>query len=286
MTGGGAAFHHAADAASVVQAPRGDGPLRRKGRLAAGPYRTRRPRRSVAHRARDGADHRGVGVGIFQSRAGGDCAGDACADPRGARDERQDVAAPGHVSKTWNALRARGVHFIGPEEGLLACGYEGVGRLWPVEGIVEAAERLLAGFDSRRQATACRSLDVDSRTSIGCRCESQTLTRAHTGAPAYKSVAVKILVTAGPTREPTRSRALPEQPLLGQDGYAIARAAVDAGHETVLVSGPVALSAAGRRAPRFRDHQRRDVRGGTFMGRVGGRVRVVRGRRGLPPRAH
>ena len=41
-------------------------------------------------------------------------------------------------------LRARGVHFIGPEEGLLACGYEGIGRLWPVEGIVEAAEKLLA----------------------------------------------------------------------------------------------------------------------------------------------
>ena len=40
-------------------------------------------------------------------------------------------------------LRTRGVHFIGPEEGLLACGYEGVGRLWPVDGIVEAAERLL-----------------------------------------------------------------------------------------------------------------------------------------------
>ena len=39
---------------------------------------------------------------------------------------------------------ARGVQFIGPEEGLLACGYEGVGRLWPVDGIVAAAERLLA----------------------------------------------------------------------------------------------------------------------------------------------
>lgn len=42
-------------------------------------------------------------------------------------------------------LRARGVEFIGPEEGLLACGYEGVGRLWPVDGIVEAAEKLLVG---------------------------------------------------------------------------------------------------------------------------------------------
>jgi phosphopantothenoylcysteine synthetase/decarboxylase len=35
--------------------------------------------------------------------------------------------------KTW------GHEFIGPEEGMLACGYEGVGRLWPVEHIVERA---------------------------------------------------------------------------------------------------------------------------------------------------
>ena len=33
-------------------------------------------------------------------------------------------------------LKARGARFIGPEEGLLACGYEGLGRLWNVEGIV------------------------------------------------------------------------------------------------------------------------------------------------------
>lgn len=32
-------------------------------------------------------------------------------------------------------LRERGVEVIGPEEGLLSCGYEGIGRLWPVEGI-------------------------------------------------------------------------------------------------------------------------------------------------------
>jgi phosphopantothenoylcysteine synthetase/decarboxylase len=41
-------------------------------------------------------------------------------------------------------LRARGVSFIGPEEGLLACGYEGVGRLWPVEGIESKIEEILA----------------------------------------------------------------------------------------------------------------------------------------------
>ncbi len=41
-------------------------------------------------------------------------------------------------------LRARGVEFIGPEEGLLACGYEGLGRLWNVEDIAARAEKMLA----------------------------------------------------------------------------------------------------------------------------------------------
>jgi phosphopantothenoylcysteine decarboxylase len=40
-------------------------------------------------------------------------------------------------------LRSRGVEFIGPEEGLLSCGYEGLGRLWPVEKIAEHALGLL-----------------------------------------------------------------------------------------------------------------------------------------------
>lgn len=40
-------------------------------------------------------------------------------------------------------LTARGVHFIGPQEGMLACGYEGPGRLWEVDGIVERAEEIL-----------------------------------------------------------------------------------------------------------------------------------------------
>ena len=63
------------------------------------------------------------------------------------------LIAPAMNGKMWQhpatcenveRLRARGVHFIGPEEGLLACGYEGLGRLWPVDGIVEAAEMFLA----------------------------------------------------------------------------------------------------------------------------------------------
>jgi phosphopantothenoylcysteine synthetase/decarboxylase len=40
-------------------------------------------------------------------------------------------------------LRSWGHQFIGPDEGMLACGYEGVGRLWPVEGIVDRAIEML-----------------------------------------------------------------------------------------------------------------------------------------------
>jgi len=40
-------------------------------------------------------------------------------------------------------LKSRGADFIGPDEGMLSCGYEGVGRLWPVEKIAERATDLL-----------------------------------------------------------------------------------------------------------------------------------------------
>ena len=41
-------------------------------------------------------------------------------------------------------LKSRGAHFIGPEEGLLACGYEGIGRLWDVGGIADRALELIS----------------------------------------------------------------------------------------------------------------------------------------------
>jgi phosphopantothenoylcysteine decarboxylase len=51
-----------------------------------------------------------------------------------------------HAATQQNAalLRARGAEFIGPEEGMLACGYEGIGRLWNVDGIVERAAEIVA----------------------------------------------------------------------------------------------------------------------------------------------
>ncbi|HEV2695883.1 MAG TPA: flavoprotein [Verrucomicrobiae bacterium] len=40
-------------------------------------------------------------------------------------------------------LKKRGAEFIGPDEGMLSCGYEGVGRLWPVDQIAARALKLV-----------------------------------------------------------------------------------------------------------------------------------------------
>ena len=50
-----------------------------------------------------------------------------------------------HVATQQNVatLKSRRVEFVGPEEGVLSCGYEGNGRLAPVEQIVERARTLL-----------------------------------------------------------------------------------------------------------------------------------------------
>jgi phosphopantothenoylcysteine decarboxylase len=46
-----------------------------------------------------------------------------------------------HPAKVANVeiLRQRGANFIDPEKNMLACGYEGIGRLWPVDEIVAKA---------------------------------------------------------------------------------------------------------------------------------------------------
>ena len=58
------------------------------------------------------------------------------------------LIAPAMNGKMWRhpatqanveILKQRGAEFIGPDEGLLSCGYEGIGRLWPVEQIAQRA---------------------------------------------------------------------------------------------------------------------------------------------------
>jgi len=62
------------------------------------------------------------------------------------------LIAPAMNGKMWmhpatqenvKTLRKRGAEFIGPDEGLLSCGYEGIGRLWPVEKIAAHAQKIL-----------------------------------------------------------------------------------------------------------------------------------------------
>jgi len=67
------------------------------------------------------------------------------------------LIAPAMNGKMWHhdatqenveKLKVRGVEFIGPEEGMLACGYEGLGRLWKVNDIAFRAEFLLSRHDT------------------------------------------------------------------------------------------------------------------------------------------
>jgi phosphopantothenoylcysteine synthetase/decarboxylase len=64
------------------------------------------------------------------------------------------LLAPAMNGKMWDhpatqrnvrTLQAWGHQFVGPSEGMLACGYEGIGRLAPVEEIVDRAMAILAG---------------------------------------------------------------------------------------------------------------------------------------------
>jgi phosphopantothenoylcysteine synthetase/decarboxylase len=62
------------------------------------------------------------------------------------------LVAPAMNGKMWlhpatqqnvATLKSRGVEFIGPEEGLLSCGYEGLGRLWPIEKVAKRVLEVL-----------------------------------------------------------------------------------------------------------------------------------------------
>jgi len=54
---------------------------------------------------------------------------------------------------------------------------------------------------------------------------------------------MRLLITAGPTREPIDPVRYLSNRSSGKMGYALAEAALEAGHEVILVSGPVSLTA-------------------------------------------
>jgi phosphopantothenoylcysteine synthetase/decarboxylase len=58
-------------------------------------------------------------------------------------------------------LRDRGARFVGPEAGLLSCGYEGIGRLWPVEQIVAEVNTWLGASPELPGGTTDKSPTVN-----------------------------------------------------------------------------------------------------------------------------
>ena len=103
-----------------------------------------------------------------------------------------------------NNLRARGVHIVDPEEGYLACGMTGAGRLAPTEAI---AQKVCAVLGLRQ--------DLKGQT---------------------------VLITAGPTREDIDPVRFLTNRSSGKMGYALADAAVRRGARVILVSGPTDLT--------------------------------------------
>lgn len=101
-------------------------------------------------------------------------------------------------------LKSRGVEFVGPEGGFLACGDVGAGRMSEPVQIVEKITSLL----SRKQDMA----------------------------------GLKVLVTAGPTREMLDPVRFVTNRSSGRMGYALAENAQQRGAEVTLVSGPVNIS--------------------------------------------
>ena len=161
-------------------------------------------------------------------------------------DEREHVGAPGDPANV-ATLAARGVHFVGPDAGALACGWEGAGRMAEPAEIAGARSQLLLGPREPRRRARAGDGGRDARA---------------------RSTRVRALVN--------RSS--------GKMGFALAAEAARRGAEVVLVAGPSALpTPAGVRRvdveTRARDARRRPRRA-----RRGERGRDGGGGRGLPAR--
>ena len=138
------------------------------------------------------------------------------------------VVAPAMNVRMWQhaatqanvaTLRARGVTVIDPDEGPMACGEYGPGRLPEPPAILSFLEHntpLLPGAVEPPLATA-----------------SATLAGKH------------VIVTAGPTHEPIDPVRVIANRSSGKQGFAIAAAAAAAGARVTLVAGPVALATPG-----------------------------------------
>ena len=150
------------------------------------------------------------------------------------------VLAPAMNQRMWRAaatqanldtLVERGVRIIGPDAGWQACGDVGPGRMSEPADIVS---ELLAGDGSASPPSA----PSGSATSTPDPTSDPTAPFAESAAPL---AGVRVLVTAGPTREPIDPVRFISNHSSGKMGFAVAAAARGLGAEVDLVSGPVAL---------------------------------------------
>jgi len=109
-------------------------------------------------------------------------------------------------------LAERGVGFIGPDEGAQACGETGAGRLLEPEDI---RDRLIAQLHNTTPADDQAALPM---------------------------AGVRVLLTAGPTREPIDPVRYISNRSSGKMGFAIAEAANKLGARVTIIAGPVSLS--------------------------------------------
>jgi phosphopantothenoylcysteine decarboxylase/phosphopantothenate--cysteine ligase len=140
------------------------------------------------------------------------------------------------------ALGARGVRFIEPDVGLLACGYEGEGKLASLERVVEEIERVAATMppgpgvplgapsagrvrELAAMAGAVAPFAPPAASSVPARASSRTL------------AGVRILVTAGRTVEPIDPVRYISNHSSGRMGFAIAEEARDRGAEVSVIAG-------------------------------------------------
>jgi phosphopantothenoylcysteine decarboxylase/phosphopantothenate--cysteine ligase len=121
------------------------------------------------------------------------------------------------VRRNLSALAARGVRFVEPGEGYLACGWIGKGRLAEPADVVAAAEQMLR---SRKSGLAAPKPSGEVGSLAGRR----------------------LLVTAGPTYEDLDPVRFVGNRSSGKMGYAIAAEALRRGAAVTLVTGPTHLA--------------------------------------------
>ena len=117
------------------------------------------------------------------------------------------------TQRNFAQLRENGVHFVGPNEGDMACGEFGLGRMAEPAEIFTAIATLLGADTSTSQ--------INAKPLTGKR----------------------VLVTSGPTYEPIDPVRYIANRSSGKQGHAIAAALAELGAETILVSGPTSLGA-------------------------------------------